>query len=251
MPWKTFIYGLSLLFILVSCGREVPIIPLEGPVALLVAPPDVLTLSNPSTSLNLSNLGITQSSWALTVRQDKGNAINEWFTLSSRSGVLNAGQDINITLSLKDNLPASVYRATLVFTNQKKSQYYQVIGFIDTGKFQLRGENTDVLSSAEPLSIPITIKPEDGFDDDITLSLAGLPKGMQGTFTPNPVTSNPTTSQSTLELSTDGNTAPGDYTLAILGNSQQMFASTVLPVLVASSNTESGFSLALEKPPLS
>lgn len=248
MRWrnKTLFYWLGLVFILIACGQD-PIIPPEGPVALLFGPPDLLSVETPSTTLTISNPGNTKSSWSLRIRQSNTNPTSaQWFTLSAISGVLSAGQNATLTLNLNDNLQAGVYKTTLTFKYQKKSQSYQVIGVIGTGQFQIEATSTtNALTPTSPLTIPISLSKQDGFSGEVQLSLVGLPSGITGTFNPNPATT-----QSSLELSTDGTTAPGNYKLGILGKSNTLFATTSFSVLVASDNTQAGFSLALENPTL-
>jgi serine protease len=234
-----------LLFILVGCTR-VPFVP-EGPVALLLGPPGLLSLTNPTTTISVSNPGTDRAKWFLRVRQNNANpTTSDWFTLSLSEGFLEAGQITNITLTLKDNLDPGLYKASLSFRHKDQKQSYQVLGLIGSGGFALEAQaNSGALTAINKLTLPLSILGQDGFTGEVTLSIIGAPSGISSTFSPNPATL-----QSTLELSTDGSTAPGNYVLAIQGTSGELTATTTVSILVATNNTEPGFSLALEKPVL-
>jgi len=63
-------------------------------------------------------------------------------------------------------------------------------------------------------SYTISIHPLRGFADPVTLTVAGLPDGANGSFSPNP-----TSSSSTLTVATTRGTPPGSYLLAVTGAS--------------------------------
>lgn len=60
------------------------------------------------------------------------------------------------------------------------------------------------------VDVPIEVIRLNGSNGDVTLSVSGLPPGMSGTFSPNPVSG--TDTAATLRLSVDANAAPSGYT---------------------------------------
>ncbi len=76
----------------------------------------------------------------------------------------------------------------------------------------------------------VTITPISGFSGQITLSVAGLPTGAAGTFTPNPATAS-----STLNITTAATTPTGSYTVTITGVSGSLTHTATATLTVASS----------------
>jgi hypothetical protein len=74
-----------------------------------------------------------------------------------------------------------------------------------------------------------SVNPSGGFTGAVTLSVAGLPAGATGTFSPNPITA-PTTS--TLSVSTVATTPPGTYPLTISGASGALSSTTTVTLVV-------------------
>ncbi len=73
----------------------------------------------------------------------------------------------------------------------------------------------------------VTITASNGFDQAVDLSVAGLPAGASGSFSPNPATGS-----STLAVSTTADLAPGDYTLTITGSAGDLSHSTSVTLSV-------------------
>ena len=73
----------------------------------------------------------------------------------------------------------------------------------------------------------ITVAPTGGFSGQVTLSVAGLPAGATGSFTPNP-----TTASSTLAVTTAANTPTGNYTLTITGVSGTLTHTATVTLVV-------------------
>ncbi len=67
-------------------------------------------------------------------------------------------------------------------------------------------------------SYTITATALNGYSGDVDLSVTGLPRGAAGTFTPSPVTPTTGGATSTLDITTDGSTPTGTYTLDITGS---------------------------------
>lgn len=71
------------------------------------------------------------------------------------------------------------------------------------------------LGQGSSTSFGINVARSGGFSSSLTLSVAGLPTGATGSFSPNPLTGN--TSTSTLSINTASTTPRGTYTLTING----------------------------------
>ena len=84
-----------------------------------------------------------------------------------------------------------------------------------------------------------TVTPSGGFTGSVNLSVAGLPAGATGTFSPNP-----TTTTSTLSVATASTTAAGTYPLTITGVSGTLTRSTTATLVVTAPATPD-FSLAV------
>lgn len=82
-------------------------------------------------------------------------------------------------------------------------------------------------------SYTVTVSPLNGFTGDVTLSVSGLPSGVTGGFSPNPVTGGSGTS--TLTLNAASSTALGNYTFTITGNSGSLAHSITANLTVNSS----------------
>ena len=87
-------------------------------------------------------------------------------------------------------------------------------------------------------SYTATITPSGGFSGAVTLSVAGLPGGASGTFTPNPATGS-----STLGITTSSATAAGTYNLTVTGTSGTL-SHTATATLVVSAAPAPDFSLS-------
>ena len=94
----------------------------------------------------------------------------------------------------------------------------------------LSGSSADFTIAANPNSLTIargtqgqstiTLTPVAGFNQSITLSCTGLPKGVSCGYVPNPVTMDGSTAQtSTLTVTVSSSTTPGNYTINAKGSS--------------------------------
>jgi hypothetical protein len=92
------------------------------------------------------------------------------------------------------------------------------------------------LTQGTATSYGVTITPANGFSDQVSLGVSGLPSGASGSFTPNPATTS-----STLSVTTLTSTPAGTYTLTVTGVSGTLthisaVSLTVLPIGVAYDN---------------
>src|SRR5262249_52687569 len=86
-------------------------------------------------------------------------------------------------------------------------------------------------------SYTVTITPSNGFTNQVTLSVSGLPTGASASFAPNPAAST-----SSMSVTTSSSTPPGTYPLTITGSSGALVhtASATLVVSAAPDFTISG-----------
>src|SRR5262249_34920399 len=84
-----------------------------------------------------------------------------------------------------------------------------------------------VIRGGTAASYRLTITPAGGFSGNVTLSIAGLPTGATGSFSPNPATTT-----STLTVTTVGTTPAGTFTLTITGVSGSLTRTTTVTLVV-------------------
>jgi hypothetical protein len=73
----------------------------------------------------------------------------------------------------------------------------------------------------------ITVTPQFGFSDAVTLTATGLPSGVTASFTPNP-----TTGTSTLTLTASSNATPGVSTVTVTGTSGSLTATSTISLTI-------------------
>jgi hypothetical protein len=74
----------------------------------------------------------------------------------------------------------------------------------------------------------VTVTPQNGFADPVTLSANGLPTGVTAGFSPNP-----TTAASTLTLTVNAGVAAGTYPITVTGSSATLTRTTTLSLTVS------------------
>jgi len=87
--------------------------------------------------------------------------------------------------------------------------------------------SSQTLIQGNSTSYNLTVNPNNGFSDQVTLSVTGLPTGVSGTFSPNPATST-----CTLSVTTATTTPVGTYTLTITGISGSLTHTTTATLVV-------------------
>lgn len=98
------------------------------------------------------------------------------------------------------------------------------IGLTPTGREIDQGQGTDCTVNLVGLN---------GFSSAVDLSVSGLPAGLDGSFSLNPVTPSPTAS-SALTLTPSGSAAPGTYTVTVTGRSGEKEHSAELTLKINS-----------------
>ena len=91
---------------------------------------------------------------------------------------------------------------------------------------------SQTLTQGASTSYAVTVTPSGGFTGSVSLSVAGLPAGATGTFSPNP-----TTTTSTLNVTTATSTPAGSYPLTITGTSGTLTHTTSVTLVVSPTPT--------------
>ncbi len=104
------------------------------------------------------------------------------------------------------------------------------VNFVVGRDFQISSTPTSqTVTAGGNTSYSVSITPVNGFSDVVTLSLGSLPAGVSGAFSPSTITGSGT---STLTISTAVSTAPGSYTLPIVGTSGGLTHATNITLTV-------------------
>jgi hypothetical protein len=139
-----------------------------------------------------------------------------------------ATQSSTVTFAASTTAALGEYNALITGTSgsQSSSSYFPIS--IYTPTFTLSGPYVGLtVSQATASTTAITVNPEYGFAGNVSFAVAGLPKGMTGSFSPNP------TAQTTnLTLTASNTLAIGTYNLTVTGTSGSQSASITLPVTV-------------------
>ncbi len=107
----------------------------------------------------------------------------------------------------------------------------QIAGPADFGGSVAPGSQTVVPGGTTSYTVNVT--PQNGFTGDVTLSVSGLPSGVTGSFSPNPVTGG--SGSSTLTLTASNSTPLGNSTFMITGSSGSLVHSLTANLTVNSS----------------
>ena len=94
-------------------------------------------------------------------------------------------------------------------------------------------------------SYNVKIIPFNGFNKDVNLSVSGLPAGVKGTFTPNPLTPN---SQGELNITTTDSAQEGTYTIKITGKNGDMTHDAEVTLIIEECD-QPGFDLEIKSEP--
>ncbi len=119
-----------------------------------------------------------------------------------------------LTLTASKTAKAGTATVTITGTSGSLSATTTITLTVDAlGSFTLTASPSSLtVAQGSSGTSTITIKPTDGFDQDVTLSASELPTGVTASFSPNP-----STSTSTLTLKVSGSTATGKSTITITG----------------------------------
>jgi hypothetical protein len=81
----------------------------------------------------------------------------------------------------------------------------------------------------------VTATPSNGFSGNVSLSVGGLPAGVNGTFSTNPIAGG--SGNSTLTVTSASSTTPGTYTLTITGTGGSLTHSATVTLVVNAAST--------------
>ncbi|MCA9838677.1 MAG: S8 family serine peptidase [Trueperaceae bacterium] len=206
-----------------------------------------LTQAEPQSSFIIDNTSKQNLSWQLLWSQSSDNPQQgDWFSANPKSGQLAAGKQQEVVLTLKSNLKSGAYKANLTLEYNGGMQRFAISALVGQSTFSLR-TNPDysqepryTLEAGKGGIVDIVIDRNEGFSDEVALSLVGAPQGVTASFSPQSTTG----SSSVLELSVANTVAAGDYDLVLKGVSAQGQTATS-SLLVRVINTQNNFGLSL------
>jgi uncharacterized repeat protein (TIGR01451 family) len=99
------------------------------------------------------------------------------------------------------------------------------------------------ITAGESTKYDITVNPKNGFNENVTLAVKGLPTGVTGTFSPNPM---PVTGTAGLNIATTTEAAPGTYTLTIEGTADGKTRTADVALEIKETAQTPDFSIAAE-----
>ncbi len=112
---------------------------------------------------------------------------------------------------------------------------------VDPLLFILSAEDANkILTPGSGVQTPIFLSTTTGFNSPITLSVSGLPSGVTGAFSPNPVIPVVSYGTSTLTLTASSSTAPGSYAITVTATSGGSSENIVLTLTI----TTVGFTIS-------
>ena len=136
-----------------------------------------------------------------------------------------------LAVSTDPSTPAGTYTLTITGTDGSLSHTISatlVVNAPSPSDFSLSvSPSSRTVSQGNATSYSVTITPSNGFTGSVSLSLAGLPVGANGTFSPNPATT-----AATLNVSTASTTPEGSYVLTITGTSGSLTHTTTVTLVV-------------------
>jgi Bacterial Ig-like domain (group 3) len=206
---------------------------------LLVLPQGHSQTLGTRTSLSVAKEGAA-TRLAVTVKDPTGATVSDG-TVSFVSGGVSLGSafvqgDGTATLTL-DKVPASTKQITAVYSGDNSyaasasaSIAVQAAATTALPDFSVAANPTSLtLTAGQYGTSIITVAPENGFGQSVTLSLSGLPPGTSSLFTPNIVTPTPTASvTSTLQVQTTASSSSSMNQDGPLGGNASHLAYAIL-----------------------
>jgi hypothetical protein len=206
---------------------------------LLVLPQGHSQTLGTRTSLSVAKEGAA-TKLTVTVKDPTGATVSDG-TVSFVSGGVSLGsafvqEDGTATLTL-DKVPANAKQITAVYSGDNSyaasasaSVAVQAAATTALPDFSVAANPTSLnLTAGQYGTSIITVAPENGFGQSVTLSLSGLPAGTTSLFTPNIVTPTPTASvTSTLQIQTTASSSSSMNQGGPLGGNASHLAYAIL-----------------------
>jgi hypothetical protein len=206
---------------------------------LLVLPQGHSQTLGTRTSLSVAKEGAA-TKLTVTVKDPTGPTVSDG-TVSFVSGGVSLGsafvqEDGTATLTL-DKVPANAKQITAVYSGDNSyaasasaSVAVQAAATTALPDFSVAANPTSLnLTAGQYGTSIITVAPENGFGQSVTLSLSGLPAGTTSLFTPNIVTPTPTASvTSTLQIQTTASSSSSMNQGGPLGGNASHLAYAIL-----------------------
>lgn len=147
----------------------------------------------------------------------------------------NTGGSSVLTLSAGASVVPGTYTITITGTSGSLTQTSTFTLNIGTPAFTLYAGSTSLGQGASATS-NITTYSSYGFSGNINLTVSGLPTGVTGTFSPNPINLNGYSGSSTLTLTADASTAIGSYPVTVTATSGSVTQTTTFTLYVGTPN---------------
>ncbi|MCP5047951.1 MAG: PKD domain-containing protein, partial [bacterium] len=196
-------------------------------------------------SVNLTGLNGFNSAVNLSVSGLPANAAAN-FTANPLTPSPTAETQLTVTTAL--DTPEGTYTLTVTGQSGGKSHDTQV-----TLKVNAKPPDPDfsinvatdhrTIDAGDATHYNVTIHGFNGFSDDVTLSVAGLPAGTAGAFTPNPL---PITGEAKLDITTSDTTPTGVHTLTVTGEAGGKTHSIEITLEINAKGPEPDFSISAE-----
>jgi uncharacterized membrane protein len=202
-------------------------------VTLVVIAPDFTLSATPSSQTVLQGNSATYNVTINPVNSFSGSvnlAVSGLPTGASGSFATNpATTSSALTFTAGAATPPGTYTLTITGTSGSLTHTTTVTVVIPTPDFSLSpSPSTQLVVQGNGTSYNLTINPLNGFSGSVNFSIAGLPTGASGSFTPNPGTLS-----SSLAVQTASNTPAGSYTLTITGTSGTLTRTTTVTLVVS------------------
>ena len=144
----------------------------------------------------------------------------------------------SLSVTTATSTPAGTYSLTITGISGSLTHTTTATLVVTAPDFSLSSSPiTQTVLQGSPTSYNLTINPTNGFADQVTFSVSGLPTGAGGTFTPNPATGS-----SSLSVTTSSTTPAGSYPLTITGISGSLTHTTPVTLVVTAPDFSLGAS---------
>jgi hypothetical protein len=207
---------------------------------VVVAPDFTLNASPPSQTVTQGN----SASYNMVITPTNGFTSPVTFSVaglptgaSSSFAPNPATASSTLTVTVGSATVAGSYTLTITGTSGSLTHTKTVTLVVPAADFGLSASpSSQAVLQGASTSYNVTINPTNGFSGQVTFSVAGLPSGASGSFTPNPGSSS-----STLSVTASSTTPVGSYALTVTGISGALTHTAAVTLVV---NAPPDFTLA-------
>gem|GEM_PF-1166610 len=135
-----------------------------------------------------------------------------------------------LALTVAPNVALGSYPLLLTGTSSTVTNSLALLLNVYTPDFALAVPSTASLTSAAPITLPITLSAIAGYSAPVQLSASGLPAGITALFSPSTLTG---AGSSVLALTASSSTLPGKYSFRVEGASSGLVRNTLVTLTVS------------------